>query len=107
MAGKPRRSGKLGRQFAALPIREEGDKTLVLLVTSRETGRWLLPKGWAEKRLSGGELAAREAYEEAGIKGEVIDGRVGSYTYLKRLPGAKTIKCLNAHGNGPTSAHQN
>ena len=61
MAGKPRRNGKLGRQFAALPIREEGDKALVLLVTSRETGRWLLPKGWVEKRLSGGELAAREA----------------------------------------------
>jgi 8-oxo-dGTP pyrophosphatase MutT (NUDIX family) len=93
MTGKPRRKGKLGRQFAALPIKDEGDETLVLLVTSRETGRWVLPKGWAEKRLSGGELAAKEAHEEAGIEGEVIDGRVGSYTYLKRLPGENTIEC--------------
>jgi 8-oxo-dGTP pyrophosphatase MutT (NUDIX family) len=93
MAGKLRRKGKLGQQVAALPLKEEDGETLVLLVTSRETGRWVLPKGWAEKRLSGGKLAAKEAYEEAGIEGEVIGGRVGSYTYLKRLRREKTIEC--------------
>jgi 8-oxo-dGTP pyrophosphatase MutT (NUDIX family) len=72
---------------------EEDGKTLVLLVTSRETGRWMLPKGWAKKRLSAGELTAKEAYEEAGIEGQVIGGRIGSYTYLKQLPGKRTIEC--------------
>ncbi len=93
MSRKPRHKGKLGRQCAALPMKEEGDETLVLLVTSRETGRWVLPKGWAEKRLAGGELAAREAFEEAGIEGQVTGDPIGSYTYVKRLPREKTIEC--------------
>ena len=93
MAGKPRQKGQLGRQFAALPMKEEDGETLVLLVTSRETGRWVLPKGWPEKRLSGREVAAKEAYEEAGIEGKVVGTRIGSYTYLKRLSGEKTIEC--------------
>jgi len=94
MPHKSKRKEKPGRQFAALPMKEEGDETLVLLVTSRDTGRWVLPKGWAEKRLSGGQLAAKEAFEEAGIEGEVIGGSVGSYTYAKGLPGGKFRECL-------------
>jgi len=60
-----------GRQFAALPVTERDGETLVLLVTSRDTGRWVLPKGWAERGLTGSELAAKEAFEEAGVVGEV------------------------------------
>jgi 8-oxo-dGTP pyrophosphatase MutT (NUDIX family) len=44
--------------------------------------------------LSGGELAAKEAFEEAGIEGQVIGEAIGSYTYLKRLPGEKTVECV-------------
>ena len=77
-----------------MPMKEEDGETLVLLVTSRDTGRWVLPKGWAEKRLTGGELAAKEAYEEAGIEGEVIGGSVGSYTYEKHLPRGKNMDCV-------------
>jgi 8-oxo-dGTP pyrophosphatase MutT (NUDIX family) len=91
---KPKRKGLPGRQFAALPMKEAGDETLVLLVTSRDTGRWVLPKGWAEKRLSGKELAAKEAYEEAGIKGQVVGRAIGSYTYDKGLPGGGSMECL-------------
>ncbi len=94
MARKPKRKGRPGQQYAALPMKEEGDETLVLLVTSRETGRWVLPKGWAERHLSGAELAAKEAFEEAGIEGAVIGGAIGSYTYEKRLPGGKAMECL-------------
>ena len=94
MAGKPKRKGGLGRQFAALPMKENDGETLVLLVTSRDTGRWLLPKGWAEKKLTGGELAAKEAYEEAGIEGRVVGPSVGSYTYEKNLPRGKSMECL-------------
>ncbi len=66
---------------------------MVMLVTSRETHRWVLPKGWAEKRLTGPELAAKEAFEEAGLVGEVAPEPVGSYVYLKRLPGGRALAC--------------
>jgi len=88
--GKPVRPG---RQFAALPILRREGETLVLLVTSRETHRWVLPKGWAEKRLTGSELAAKEAFEEAGLIGEVAPKPVGSYVYLKRLPRGRALPC--------------
>ncbi len=61
----------LARQCAALAIKQEDGETLVMLVTSRDTGRWVLPKGWAEKRLTGAKLSEKEAYEEAGIVGRV------------------------------------
>src|SRR3954447_19097569 len=70
-----------GQQYAALPCVEIEGETRVMLVTSRETGRWVLPKGWAEKGLSGPELAGKEAFEEAGVLGEVGTEPVGSYTY--------------------------
>jgi 8-oxo-dGTP pyrophosphatase MutT (NUDIX family) len=66
---------------------------MVLLITSRDTGRWVLPKGWAERDLSGPELAVKEAYEEAGVIGEVSSQRVGSYFYTKRLPGSGEADC--------------
>jgi hypothetical protein len=66
-----------GRQFAALPFTHREDETLVMLVISRETGRWVLPKGWAEKGLTGSELAAKEAFEEAGVVGHAAEKPVG------------------------------
>lgn len=60
------RHRRKGKQFATLPYTEQNGEMLVMLVTSRETCRWVLPKGWAEKDLSGPELAAKEAFEEAG-----------------------------------------
>jgi 8-oxo-dGTP pyrophosphatase MutT (NUDIX family) len=66
---------------------------MVMLVTSRETGRWVLPKGWAEKGLTGPELAAKEAFEEAGLIGEMAAKRVGSYRYLKQLPKGRSVTC--------------
>lgn len=77
---------KDGRQCAALPFKLEGGETLVMLITSRDTGRWILPKGWSEKRLSEPELAAKEAYEEAGIVGHISPMSIFSYHYTKRLP---------------------
>jgi 8-oxo-dGTP pyrophosphatase MutT (NUDIX family) len=64
-----------------------------MLVTSRETHRWVLPKGWAEKRLTGPQLAAKEAFEEAGLLGEITPDPVGSYVYLDRLPGGRALAC--------------
>jgi len=68
-------------------------ETRVMLVTSRETHRWVLPKGWAEKELAPHELAAKEAYEEAGLVGEVSAEAIGSYHYSKRLRSGREIPC--------------
>jgi 8-oxo-dGTP pyrophosphatase MutT (NUDIX family) len=93
MAGKARRRGQSGHQFAVLPFTEPEGETMVLLVTSRETRRWVLPKGWAERGLTGPELAAKEAFEEAGLIGTVGTTPVGSYGYLKRLPKERAVEC--------------
>lgn len=69
----------------------------VLLVTSRETGRWVLPKGWPVPGLTDPVAAAREAWEEAGVRGPVGAAAVGAYDYDKvldrDLPGPPTVAC--------------
>jgi 8-oxo-dGTP pyrophosphatase MutT (NUDIX family) len=74
------------RQVAALPIRRGQDGIEVLLVTSRETGRWVIPKGWRSAKLTDWDAARREARQEAGVRGEIGPEVIGNYTYLKRLP---------------------
>ena len=70
-------------QVAALCWRLHRRLVEVLLITSRETGRWVIPKGWPINGLSAPESAAREAWEEAGVRGKV-DGRpLGEYLYDK------------------------
>lgn len=74
------------RQFAALPWRRlTGGEVRVLLITSRETRRWVIPKGWPMQGLTPGQAAAQEAYEEAGVFGEAAAAPIGSYAYDKRL----------------------
>jgi 8-oxo-dGTP pyrophosphatase MutT (NUDIX family) len=64
----------------------------VLLVTSRETGRWIIPKGWPMKRLRPWEAAAREAYEEAGLLGSVGRDPLGTFVYDKRLDNGRIVE---------------
>src|ERR1700709_897159 len=74
-------------QFAALPwrISERGTRQ-VMLLTSRETRRWVIPKGWPMKKRKPAEVASQEAYEEAGLIGHVVGKRpVGKFHYAKRL----------------------
>lgn len=76
------------RQVGALCWRlGEGDRIEVLLVTSRDTGRWVTPKGNRMKGLSDAEAAAEEAMEEAGATGLLDDQVIGTFTYDKRLSG--------------------
>ena len=84
---KSRAGGKLRRQYAALPIRAGADGcTEILLVTSRGTQRWIIPKGWPMRRRSPREAAALEAYEEAGVEGSIeTEQPIGSYSYRKSL----------------------
>ena len=70
-------------QVAALCLNEKTGE--VLLVTSRGTGRWIVPKGWPMKGVKDRDAAAREAYEEAGVIGRVSEKPAGRYTYWKRM----------------------
>jgi 8-oxo-dGTP pyrophosphatase MutT (NUDIX family) len=73
-------------QYAALPYRLNGHaQPEVMLVTSRETRRWIIPKGWPHKGKAPHRSAAREAFEEAGVVGAVSKDSIGSFSYQKRL----------------------
>ncbi|WP_110749354.1 NUDIX hydrolase [Phyllobacterium leguminum] len=75
-------SGRL-LQVAALVWRDNHGKLEVLLITSRGTGRWIIPKGWPQVGKTLPQAALREAYEEAGVRGAVAVRPVGSYCYEK------------------------
>ena len=74
-------------QSAALCWRIEDGVPQVLLLTSRQTRRWVLPKGWPKTGLSASETAAEEAWEEAGARLDAPGRHVGRYVYRKRLRG--------------------
>jgi 8-oxo-dGTP pyrophosphatase MutT (NUDIX family) len=82
-------------QYGALPYRlDDNGSVEVLLVTSRETKRWIIPKGWPIKGLKPSKAAAREAYEEAGVRGRVAGRAFGHYVYEKRLEDSvTTVPC--------------
>ncbi|OIQ25819.1 MAG: NUDIX hydrolase [Alphaproteobacteria bacterium MedPE-SWcel] len=85
MLSRPRRL-----QVAALCYRQAkdgpADRREVLLITSRDTGRWVLPKGWPMAGKTSAESAAQEAWEEAGVRrGRFEDTPIGRYEYDKRL----------------------
>jgi 8-oxo-dGTP pyrophosphatase MutT (NUDIX family) len=79
------KSRKKYRQVAALPYRLTAAGWEVALVTTRESGRWILPKGWPIKGLPDFEAAAIEALEEAGMVGRIGRRSIGEFVYLKRF----------------------
>ena len=79
-------------QVAALCHRDHGEARRVLLVTSRDTGRWILPKGWPIPGLDAPGSALQEAWEEAGVRsGRAEDTAIGTYTYEKGLDGGWSV----------------
>lgn len=96
-------------QIAALPLRlNKQGKLRVMMVTSRESKRWVMPKGWLMDGEKPWRAAAIEALEEAGAVGFVSKKSLGIYRYEKRLYDNSTINCtvtvypmlvekLNAH----------
>lgn len=80
-------------QAAALPWRRSGGHVEVLLITSRGTGRWVLPKGWPEGMEHLSEAARREALEEAGVTGAVSPVEAGRYFYGKQLGSGAEKRC--------------
>ncbi len=81
-------------QFAALCYRIRKDKIQILLITSRGTRRWIVPKGWPMHGLTPAQTAAQEAWEEAGVRGQ-SDGRcLGIYSYSKETDENGHFPCL-------------
>jgi 8-oxo-dGTP pyrophosphatase MutT (NUDIX family) len=111
---KRKKSVETRIQYGALPYRRNDSARMeVMLVTSRETRRWIIPKGWPQKGRTPHRSAAREAYEEAGVVGRVHSDPLGSFSYEKRLPTGCIVcevhvlrsRCGNGAENGPKSAN--
>lgn len=83
-------------QFGALPWRVNDGKLEILLITSRDTGRWIVPKGWPMDGATPAEAAATEAYEEAGIEGKLSNAVIGFYGYLKHMEEADHLPIVVA-----------
>jgi 8-oxo-dGTP pyrophosphatase MutT (NUDIX family) len=80
-------------QVAALPWRRTPDGIEIMLITSRDTGRWVLPKGWPEPGEALCQAAAREAVEEAGLSGEISAREAGRYFYAKARSNGEDWPC--------------
>lgn len=83
-------------QFGALCYRILKGKTQILLVTSRDTGRWITPKGWPMPGESPAGCALIEAKEEAGAVGRVYPVCLGIYSYNKTMEDQASLPCVVA-----------
>ena len=85
---------EIGEQIAALPMRWDKDGNLqILLITSRDTGRWVMPKGWTMDGFKPWAAAEIEALEEAGAKGYISRDAIGTYRYPKILDDGRIVPC--------------
>ena len=91
----PKSTAPTRRQYGAVPFTiDRAGRVRVALLTSRETRRWVIPKGWPMAKRSATEAACREVREEAGLTGTVINAKpVGHYLYKKRLAPGKLVTC--------------
>lgn len=79
-------------QVAALCFRDNGTQKEVLLITSRDTGRWIIPKGWPMAGKDDRHAAIQEAWEEAGVRAVASEApAVGTYTYDKRMDDGASV----------------
>lgn len=76
-------------QYGALPYRVGRNGVEVMLVTSRTSGRWIVPKGWPAPGLTPHLSAAKEAYEEAGVIGPAEEVSLGAFGHLKSATGQR------------------
>jgi 8-oxo-dGTP pyrophosphatase MutT (NUDIX family) len=83
-------------QYGALCWRPGASGVEILLITSRDTGRWVIPKGWPMPGLAPEAAAAQEAWEEAGVEGEMEPVCLGRYGYQKCLTVSAQVPCAVA-----------
>jgi hypothetical protein len=81
-------------QYGALPYRVGTYGVEIMLITSRETKRWVIPKGWPIAGKKPHQVAAIEAHQEAGVKGIIGKEPIGSYPYSKALPSGGERLCF-------------
>lgn len=81
------------QQYAALPWRRTRAGIEILLITSRETRRWVIPKGWPMITLAAHDAAAQEAWEEAGVRGNILAAPIGAFRYHKRMKAGSPQRC--------------
>ena len=79
-----RKSSRAIKQSGVIPYRVTNGKVEVLLVTTRRSHGWVIPKGGIKKALTPADSAANEGWEEAGVVGEVDGNHLGTYKYRKR-----------------------
>ena len=70
-------------QSAVIPFLLENGKLKLMMISNRKCSRWIFPKGIIEQHLTPQQSAAKEAFEEAGIKGKVHSNEIGTYRYKK------------------------
>jgi 8-oxo-dGTP pyrophosphatase MutT (NUDIX family) len=85
---------RLRTQYAALCYRVREGRPMLLMTTSRGTGRWITPKGWPIHGLSPAQTAAQEAWEEAGVIGKAVDRCLGLYRSEKVIDGKRKVPCV-------------
>jgi 8-oxo-dGTP pyrophosphatase MutT (NUDIX family) len=83
-------------QYGAACWRMHLGRVEVLLITSRDTGRWVIPKGWPVDGLDPANSAAREAWEEAGVTGVLSAEILGYYSYDKGIRPNVSLPCVVA-----------
>ena len=83
-------------QFGALCLRKHRSEVQILLITSRRSRRWILPKGWPQDGATPAEAAMTEAWEEAGVKGKVKPICLGIFSYFKELDDKPSLPCVVA-----------
>ncbi|MFN3209624.1 MAG: NUDIX hydrolase [Roseovarius sp.] len=81
-------------QFGALCYRMKSGKPQVLMITSRRTGRWIIPKGWPMEGRTPGESALREAWEEGGVRGRVAGPCLALFSYTKGVGALDRLPCV-------------
>ncbi|MBI6628957.1 NUDIX hydrolase [Pontibaca salina] len=89
------RKSDVRSQFAALCWRltAKGSPEL-LLITTRRSGRWIIPRGWPMDSMTPADSAAQEAWEEAGVIGAPLEHCLGSYFYSKTMARGRTAPCV-------------
>ena len=71
------------KQSAVIPFRSIGEKTEILIITTRKKKKWIFPKGIIELKMTARESALKEALEEAGVEGILRSKKLGNYSYKK------------------------
>lgn len=87
----------LNSQVAAIPVRWVDGKPEVLLITTRGRGAWIVPKGWALMDCLAAECAEREAFEEAGVTGQIEPYSLGTFEYWKKSKQGKVFFDVTAY----------